>query len=106
MECSQLVFERGQILNLDRLTPTEERDNDGESHGNFGGSNGENKENENVAIQGAVEARKRDERERRGDQHELKTHVDDERILAQKNAEEPDREQQNAQNQIRIETHG
>jgi hypothetical protein len=47
-----------------------------------------------------LKLRERDQRERRGQQHELEAHVDHERVLAQQHAEEPDGEQQGADEQV------
>src|SRR5882724_7650572 len=95
-----LVFQLIQLLDLDGLALSEQRDDDGEADRDLGGGDGQDEKHEDVAIERAVEARESDERDCRGDEHQLQTHVDHERVLAQQHAEEADREEQGAQDDV------
>src|SRR5688572_20706469 len=94
------VLQVVKFLDLDGVALAEQRDDDGQADGNFGRGDREDEENEDVAVEGAVELRERHQRQRRREQHELEAHVDDERVLAEENAEETDREEQRGDQQV------
>src|SRR5208283_779839 len=78
-------------------------DDYGEADGHLGRRHREDEEDEDVPGLGAVEAGERDERQGRGDQHELEAHVDHKRVAAHEDPEEPDREQGGAQEDVGVE---
>src|SRR5581483_8872159 len=80
------------------------RDDEREADRNFRRGDGDDEKHQHLAVEFVVEARKRDEREVRGVEHQLQRHVNDDEIAAHDDAEQSQREQQEADGQIMFES--
>ena len=77
-----LVAEGGERVGLHRAALAEQGHDQREADGDLSGRDGDDEEDKDRAVHGAVEAREGDEGERRGREHELEAHVDDEQVAA------------------------
>src|SRR5687767_2757362 len=104
MASAASVFQRVQLVDLNGHPLAEERDDDGEADGDFGGGDSQDEEDENVSVHRAVETRERDEPQGRRDEHQLEAHEDDEGVTANEHAEQSNREEQHADRDVSIES--
>ena len=76
------------------LSQSEERDYDSKAEGHFGSRHCDDEKDKEIAIHRAVITGKCDECENHPIEHELKGHIDDQRILAKNHPKHADREEQ------------
>src|SRR6202049_2331268 len=101
--CSS-ALQRVEIFDFDAAALAKHHDQDREADGGFGGGHGQYEEHENLAADVAQIARKRDEVEIDGKQHELNAHQQHDDVLAvQEHAADRNREQDPRQCQHVIE---
>src|SRR5262245_9031844 len=81
-----------------------EGDDQGQANGYLGGGDGNNEEHEDLAIEVVGEPRKGHERQVGGVEHQFERHVDDEQVAPHQHAQQAEREEQPADDQVMFET--
>ena len=91
---------------MDRLAGAVEGDDDGEADGDFRGGDGDDEEDEHLAVvvwksvRSRVETGERDQRQVRGTEHELEAHEDDDDVPAQHHTGEADGEEKSGDEEV------
>jgi len=104
--CFRLEFQTIDVVNVRGLSHSIERNDNGETNGDFGCRHRNDKEDENLRIvirQAAridAESGKRDKRKIRRIQHQLERHENNDEVSAQNDTGKTDREKQPANEKI------
>jgi hypothetical protein len=99
-----LEFEEAEFFGVGGLAFAEERHDESEADGYFGGCDRDDEENEHLAVEVIIEAGESDEREVGGVEHELEGHVDNEEVFAEDDAQQSQGEQEDTNDDIMFES--
>src|SRR5436190_7738629 len=97
---AMLELHESEVFDVGRLSLAIERDDEGKADRNFGGSDGDDKEDHDLPAEVICESREGDERKICGVQHQFERHVDDQQIAPDDDTEEPEAEEQRADDEV------
>jgi len=83
-----LPFQQIDFIDIDGFFIAENGNDDGETDGDFGGGDGHNKEDEDLAVDEADEFGDSDEAQIDGIEHQFNGHKDDDGVFAGKHADD------------------
>src|SRR5688572_1278178 len=93
-------LERRERVGVERLAMAEERDDERQADGGFGGGDGHHEERDDLAVDVAAVAAERHERQVHGVQHDLDRQQNRDQVTAQEHAGRPDREKDRRDDQV------
>ncbi len=96
----QLEFHRRQIFDMRGLALAVERHDQRQADRHFRRRHGDDEEHQDLAVEVVVEPREGDQREVGRVEHQFERHVDDQQVAPHDDAEQAERKQQRADDQI------
>lgn len=104
-----LAFQSGEFIRVNRLARAIQRDDDGESDGDFSCGDGDNEKHQHLsmyirqAVGTRIKARKSNQGEVGRAEHKLQAHEHDDDIAAHDDTGEPDGEKKTGNDQVVVE---